>query len=72
MDPNAVLADIRKRIATLETEPHWCMDGEAHALAEDFAALDQWLSNGGFTPDAWKGDDPDANERGWLKARGLY
>jgi len=53
MDPNAVLADIRARIATLRAEPHWCMDGEAHAMADEFEALDEWLSSGGFKPADW-------------------
>lgn len=57
MDPNATLAEIRKRLTVLDG----CMrKGERSMLAGELAelveALDGWLSRGGFLPTAWKLD----------------
>ncbi len=49
MDPNAALAEIRRLVAE---DPE-----RVDPLTEQVAALDEWLSNGGFPPDAWLTDD---------------
>lgn len=51
MDPNATLARIRELAAQLEidsSDPY-----VVEELAEQFTALDEWLSKGGFKPSAW-------------------
>jgi hypothetical protein len=53
MDPNATLAEIRNIVTD------WAQngtDGEdaMQEMAESFGALDEWLTKGGFLPDAWK------------------
>lgn len=61
MDPDATLARIREQAAADR------MHGPPYdSLAEHVQALDEWLSNGGFLPEAWR--DPllpplDPNER---------
>lgn len=45
MDPNATLNALRELLA-----------GDDGEVAETFAALDEWLSNGGFLPDDWRKD----------------
>ncbi len=52
MDPNACLNELRalnERVRDGVAEP-W----QVERLAELFEALDEWLSKGGFTPEAWK------------------
>lgn len=45
MDPDEALDNLRALIA----------DGsDPAAIAEQFAALDEWLSNGGFPPADWR------------------
>jgi hypothetical protein len=55
MDPNKCLQDIRKAIdAISESLVEGGVDeADAEALADHVAALDAWLSMGGFLPDAW-------------------
>lgn len=53
MDPNAALAALRGHLAEVDTvEPH-----DVRALLDDLAekvsGLDEWLSKGGFPPEAW-------------------
>lgn len=54
MDPNATLLELRKLVDDAET----CMDSEAPVvmdeLVEHIKALDEWLSMGGFPPQAWR------------------
>lgn len=72
MDPDAALAAIRTALARFrpkldEGEPcpacgytnhaHWC--AEVGDLADAFEGLDEWLSKGGFLPDAWKKPEPE-------------
>jgi hypothetical protein len=47
MDPNEIL----KKLRTWAGEGYDA--GDAHYAAEDFTALDDWLRNGGFLPEAW-------------------
>lgn len=54
MDPNATLAELREVVtAELEADPF-------SPVAMRFAALDEWLSGGGFPPDAWVKNQPVA------------
>lgn len=62
MDPNAALRAIRAEVEThLEHG-----DGDVDVLVEHVNALDEWLSRGGFRPDAWRRhvrDVPRVNDR---------
>lgn len=52
MDPNATLANIREILST-----YWAGPSEPELvdrLAELTGDLDEWLTNGGFYPDAWQ------------------
>jgi hypothetical protein len=59
MDPEAALAEAREAMAEFRRQYGRGNYGEAAeaavALADSFAALDGWLSKGGFAPAAWKG-----------------
>lgn len=48
MDVNATLAEIRALVRAEESG-----EGDATRLAELVAALDAWLTRGGFLPDEW-------------------
>lgn len=50
MDPNATLEELRRLIEGTKSAER---DTLAEEIADRFEALDQWLSNGGFLPDAW-------------------
>lgn len=55
MDPNETLAKIRaitSQIIDCEVDP-WDKDYIAGDLADVVAALDDWLTGGGFKPEAW-------------------
>lgn len=50
MDPDATLTKIRELVSMLVDHP-----GEpTRELAELAEALDEWLSRGGFLPEAWQ------------------
>lgn len=56
MDPNATLAEIRKLVKSINNQH----DREEFDYLEDCTrlaglveALDNWITNGGFFPDAW-------------------
>jgi hypothetical protein len=56
MDPNAALENARK-LAAKTTHGSWDTEKLANLgeeLAETFQGLDEWLSRGGFKPDAWQ------------------
>ena len=61
MDPNAALEACRQAVAVMQDET--ADDGDrldaGDRLAEHFAALDEWLSRGGFAPDAWAAEPAD-------------
>lgn len=64
MDPNALLAEIRdltKRSLELPTPSN--IEDLHVELAEKVEALDEWLSKGGFLPDAWVLDDDHSGAR---------
>lgn len=46
MDPDACLADLRQLCASLTAS--------ADEIAEKFAALDDWITRGGFLPYSWQ------------------
>lgn len=52
MDPNANLAEQRRIIARINEGAPFVED--ERRLAELAEALDEWLSNGGFLPEAWQ------------------
>jgi hypothetical protein len=54
MDPNEALKNVREMSRRLNADEFEVDSGDAMALVEAFEALDGWLSNGGFLPDAWK------------------
>ena len=52
MDPNETLNQIRERVAlTLEFGTEYDSDME---FVQHVKALDDWLSQGGFLPEAWR------------------
>jgi hypothetical protein len=53
MDPNEVLAGMRALVAQVHNDE--VAEPQAHnvAMAEQFEALDEWLSHEGFLPGAW-------------------
>jgi hypothetical protein len=69
MDPNETLATLRTEagdiITCIATDPEGS-DGRIIAaaadMAEAFEALDEWLSKGGFLPDAWAPKSPAYGE----------
>lgn len=55
MDPNANLKEQRRIIARFFEEGSEYIDtGDALRLAELAQALDEWISKGGFLPEAWR------------------
>lgn len=50
MDPNAALTALRELLA--DHYHHGTTD--LGLLVERFESLDEWLSNGGFLPEAWQ------------------
>lgn len=58
MDPNATLDLVRVSLASLaetarnNSDPE--LAGEVEELEDAFAALDAWLSRGGFLPRDWE------------------
>lgn len=52
MDPDAALAKLRGLLAEVVIN-EGRDPGEATVVAEVFEGLDQWLSRGGFLPQAW-------------------
>jgi hypothetical protein len=52
MDPNETLTELR-RLVSRAHEPITMTGGHAQSFAESFEALDEWLSRGGFLPEAW-------------------
>lgn len=61
MDPNELLRELRASVERLRNE-ELDRDDEhelLYAVVEGFDNLDQWLSRGGFPPEAWR-EGPDA------------
>jgi hypothetical protein len=52
MDPNAALANLREMVAESDAGDVDPAD-TAWEFQEQFKALDEWLSKGGFKPAAW-------------------
>ena len=54
MDPDAALRAARLALRNMSSAPNSAeFIGSAESLAEHFAALDEWLGNGGFLPADW-------------------
>jgi hypothetical protein len=53
VDPNTALAQIRDLIAKTYTDEGATLD-DSRRLYDLVEALDGWLSQGGFLPDAWR------------------
>lgn len=85
MDPNAALVELRAALRQLEDarqllgkeadlDALWKTIIASDRLAESIESLDEWLSKGGFLPDAWvakAGDCPRCNSHDDdLSARG--
>ena len=57
MDPNATLAELRRLIREYQYRSDMLLridDEHADPIIERIGALDEWLTKGGFLPDAWK------------------
>jgi len=52
MDPNATLKALRAAIQDHE-DSEGDSECDVYEIVELFEALDEWMSKGGFTPDAW-------------------
>lgn len=52
MDPNETLDTIRSLMTIYRNDGDWDMS-ETHMLIEYVENLDEWMSHGGFLPDAW-------------------
>lgn len=58
MDPNATLARLRRAVDGIEAvaaNPAEDWSGELIDVLEHVAALDEWISRGGFLPQGWSG-----------------
>lgn len=54
MDPDATLKHIREVVQEVRSSDKWTESTRLETeLAVAVAALDKWLSNGGFLPKAW-------------------
>lgn len=61
MDPNANLQEQREIVARLLAGSFTsaaALQSDAYRLAELCEALDEWLTRGGFLPNAWRREDP--------------
>lgn len=57
MDPNQTLHDLRTALVDYRAATSvGASDAAADRLADRAEALDTWLTNGGFPPDAWSWD----------------
>ena len=53
MDPNEVLETIRRLSSLYRNDGDWD-ENETHALIGHIEDLDEWLTKGGFLPQAWR------------------
>jgi hypothetical protein len=56
MDPNAALTQIREIVASWHTDESGDAIETGSTLVELIQGLDEWLSKGGFTPEAWSAE----------------
>ncbi|MEV8320992.1 hypothetical protein AB0Q95_43255 [Streptomyces sp. NPDC059900] len=57
MDPGAALAQLRRAVGGLDSiaaHPARDWSGELIDVLEHIAALDEWISRGGFLPGDWR------------------
>lgn len=50
MDPNKSLTELRQMVDAVSADQ---LVGITQRLAEQFEALDEWLTDGGFLPEGW-------------------
>ena len=77
MDPNETLRELREladKVAAQDMDVYSDPEDRADAaragdLAAGVQALDEWLSRGGFLPDAWEreSESGDFSERDWRR-----
>ncbi len=53
MDPNETLSALRGFTRDVLNDKYIIGDMPAEDMAELFSALDDWITRGGFLPDAW-------------------
>ena len=53
MDPNATLTELREAARGYWTAPPTDTEEAGLRVVELFEALDEWLTRGGFLPEAW-------------------
>ncbi|WP_434439736.1 hypothetical protein [Lentzea sp. E54] len=53
MDPNAALESLRQLVVKAHTGWDHFSEDDQDELIEKLAGLDEWLTNGGFLPEAW-------------------
>lgn len=61
MDPNETLVELREAISLYDGGPDHDYEA-AGRFMNAFEALDEWLSKGGFLPDAWVNGNRDLFE----------
>jgi len=65
MDPNETIKRLRSwaanRLEKADNIEGNAPDGNDAEAAEPFAALDTWLTRGGFLPEAWRFHNPFPN-----------
>ncbi len=56
MDPNVTLLELRRKMTVLKEGNISTKDKDRllDALVEEFEALDEWISRGGFLPTDWR------------------
>ncbi len=54
MDPNETLNEIRRLVRANNSSTFAMRDEDTTYLTELVESLDQWLSRGGFLPQAWE------------------
>lgn len=55
MDPNTALQTLREQAKDLTRDSDYADAADVQEVVEQFEALDEWLSKGGFAPAAWGG-----------------
>lgn len=56
MDPNTALNDLRRAVAAIDNNDgmsEHAFSDQLDNIIQEFTALDQWLTGGGFLPNDW-------------------
>lgn len=59
MDPNTALQNLREDIARFEEQVAIEPQSLGEQIIDQFKDLDEWLSKGGFLPEAWRAFSPE-------------